>query len=209
MLAENQRQFDATLGKLASLAGVSRETKTIADHSLNKLAEKEGVLSPGTAPDPTNPCAQYANIPPDATILYYGGSAAVTRGFPLSVITFNGHSLVSLYKAGNSLEISADLFDERGELVAKIEKNHFIATYAASHIEKSNDTLTVYGRHDNMVLKVEFLNKHSIRVSGEIRTDEGEFLIAIGSQATTDAHHNTYSGGCMNAPKGGTVFGFN
>jgi hypothetical protein len=175
-LQENQTQFNRTIGKLNSLGTATEAINGLANETIEKLKEKEGALVAADTPSPESTC----EIPSDAIAFYFGTGVAYTSSLPVNIFRVRGVNVVSLSKAADgTLQLSAELFDDRGDLVARIEKNKFLATYAASHIEKTASSLTIYGHHDTKVLSVEFLNQKAFRLSGDLRSSDGSPGISI------------------------------
>jgi len=174
------KDLSEAINGLSKVMGTTQDAVQISAESLNKLREKEGALIPENLPTPPNPCSSH----PAPVYLYLGGVGVFASSFPHSVITLGGATLFSIDmdKKGH-LQVSADIFDDHGDLVTKIDHNHFQATYAASHIEKSPSRLTVYGRSDNKVLDVEYLNKTSIRISGDLHSRTGTEELIIDDQS--------------------------
>jgi hypothetical protein len=142
-----------------------------------ELKEREGALVSGNLPSPLSTCP----IPGDALAIYMGSSASWTKTFPHVVFQSRGNELLTLNRDANGgLLISAKIFDDRTDLVAKLENNHFIATNAASHFERPDrSALVVYDHLDKPVLDIHFLNDHAVQISSATLRAPGGQTVSI------------------------------
>ncbi len=176
VLRKNQEAFDKTMARLTSLAGVIETVKVLSDRSLNKLTEKEGALVPGGSATPPNPCSKKTA----AVYLYLGGVGVFADTLPHTVIRLNQRDILVIDKDHNgNLLVSSEIFDERGDLVARIDKNKFLATPASPRIEKSISSLRIYEHTDTPLLSVEFLNKDSVRIGGSLHSADGSLQLTV------------------------------
>jgi hypothetical protein len=131
-----------------------------------ELKEKEGLLIPAWEPNPLSKCP----VPEDATALYFGTSVAWTKNFPHVVFRVRGQDVFVINRDSGGARVTFKVFDERGDLVAKVEDNKFIATNAASHMERPDrSTLRVFDHADVLALQVRFINPKTIYITGVLR----------------------------------------
>jgi hypothetical protein len=126
--------------------------------------EYSGLLIPGNAATPVNPCR---NIPGDAMTLLLGRSASYTSTFPHTVVRIRGDDVLTVERERGQIAISAKVFSRDGRIIADIARNEF-------HINPNNyfrkerpnpRTLRVFDQENRKVLDVDFLNPRAIRFS--------------------------------------------
>lgn len=189
-----QKSFSSLIKRQEEL--FHRQEK-LATETLEKVKEREGSLFPDNLPNPVTRC----NVPPRKQSLYFAGGAAWNMRFPYSVFKIHDEDVISLDQddKGGFL-ISAKIFDDRGDLVVNIRKNKFLATYAASYIERTKSSIIVYDRRGKVALSVRFVNPYSIEVAGNFYSRDGVEIngddkkIIIGTA--------TFSGNCFNGGSG-------
>jgi hypothetical protein len=142
-----------------------------------KETEYTGLLLPGTAATPANPCEP---IPADAMTILLGRSASYTSQFPHTVLRIRGQDVLTMDRQGGRIAISARVFSRDGRIVADIAQNEF-------HINPNNyfrkerprpQTLRVFDQENRKVLDVDFLNPRAIRFSGIFDHPRGAVVIS-------------------------------
>jgi len=172
---ETKKRFTNLIGKQEDL--FSRQEK-LAMATLEKVKEREGALIPSNLPSPITTC----NVPKGKMAVYFAGGAAWDMRFPFSVFNVRGRDIISLDSNINGdLFISADIFDDRGDLVVRIEDNNFHATYAASLTKKTPNSLTVFDHKGDQVFLVRFNNPFAYEIEGDFYSREG-YKIKFDSQ---------------------------
>lgn len=142
-----------------------------------ELAKKEGVLIPDGLPPPLSRCP----TPPDAMALYLGNGGSWAKFFPHTVVSSDGEDLLWLEQGtSNSIEVSARIFDERGELIARLERNQFTPTAAASRIKRPDrSTLEIYDHKDRQVLRIHFDNYRAMEITAILHSSSGRKSLVI------------------------------
>jgi hypothetical protein len=132
-----------------------------------ELKSNEGSILADATPNPLSTCP----VPEDAIAIYFGDSASWTKNFPHTVFSVHGENVFVLDKdTDGNLLVTVRIFDDRGDLVARLEKNRFITTSAASRMERPNkNSLVIFDHTDQEVLDVQFLNPKAIQITGTLR----------------------------------------
>jgi hypothetical protein len=126
----------------------------------------QGLLEPGTAPDPPIP-AQCPAVPESALRSYFGNDVAWASGDELSLITVRGTEILGIRRTRGGLAITAKVFSADGKIVAQIVDNHFyVNPDKFFRIDRDAHSLVVYDRGEVKVLDIKYLNPHSIAVLG-------------------------------------------
>ena len=187
------------IGATAILLGDARE---------KAIRAKDGSLIPAGNPMPLTHCG----IPEGSFAVFLGlgdrASVGLVSRFPY-VISTVGHedALVIDRDEEGRLVLTAKVFDERGDLVAKIERNQFTATNAAADLKHPDGTmssLAIYDHRDQKVLDLYQPNSESIVVRGVFKygklrpvivSDKGIFV--GGSWMTRVCNTTEQFGGAM------------
>jgi hypothetical protein len=185
VLRENQKQFNGTVGKLNSLSTVSDATNGLARESLAKLKEREGSLIPGSSPSPPPPKCYMSRgeaMPKIDMLVLFGSAAGINIKFPFSMVAEGDVKLLWIDRDSHGgLLVNAIVFDDRGDIIAKIESNTFMATYSASRIDKTPNRLVVYDHHASEALYVEFVNPSAIVARANMFSPRGVKVVANNS----------------------------
>lgn len=148
--------------------------------SESKETEYSGLLVPGAAATPVNPCK---DIPTDAMTILLGRSASYTSNFPHTVLRIKGQDVLIMDSEDGKIAISAMVFSSDGRIVAEITRNEF-------HINPNNyfrkerprpQTLRVFDQQNRKVLDVDFLNPRAIRFSGVFSHPDSPIVISDGA----------------------------
>jgi hypothetical protein len=193
---EERKQFTSLLNRQETL--FSRQER-LAKETLAKVKEREGALIPANLPSPVVWC----NVPPKTLAVYFAGGAAWGMQFPYAVIR-SRHlgDIITLDKDQHGgFLVSVKVFDDRGDLVVNIEKNQFIATYAASHLYKTDNNLVIYDRKGTIVLSVHFMNQYAFKIAGKFYTSSGSYIDSDDKRMILMPSNNTFSGNCASGGK--------
>jgi hypothetical protein len=169
-----QQKFSDLIDKETDIINRLDKQKKLQEKTFEKVTEREGALVPSNLPNPVCGCP----IPNGQTAVYFAGGAVWNMKFPYTVLRLEEENIISLDKdKRGGLLVSAKVFDDRGDLIAKIEKNKFIATYTASHFKKTKSELIVYDHKDKIGLLVRFTNRYSVEIEGNFHYTNGDFEI--------------------------------
>jgi hypothetical protein len=131
-----------------------------------ELKEQAAPLIAATLPSPVS---GNCPIPKGAVALYLGNTVSVVTEFPHVVFRVHGEDVLVLDRDASGLLISFTAFDDGGNIVARLERNAFVAN-PASHVERpSASNLVVFDDRDTKVLNVQFLNPQAIKMTGILR----------------------------------------
>ena len=124
---------------------------------------------------------------------------------PFAVLRLNKKDVISLDRnQSGGILVSAKIFDDRGDLIAILEKNKFLVTYAAPHFKQTENELIVYDHRDEIALSVHFLNPHAIAVSGSFHYTDGSNEVNSNGERLTFGKGGTASQNCKR--RSGNVF---
>lgn len=118
-------------------------------------------------------------VPEGATALFLGNATVVLKDFPFFLFRSKDRNGLTITSEDGGLLLSAEFFDEHGDIVCEIIRNEFhlnVGKYF--RIDDSlPHTLTVKGHQNQEVCKVEFLNKHAIRITGDFYASNGQRVV--------------------------------
>lgn len=150
--------------------------------SEKKLEAREGVLEPGGMSCPPNDC----KIPPGAFAVHIADGVYIVTGRQPIISETNPDGsirkeLLTVSAKNGTLEIDAAIFDDRQDLVAKVEHGHFISTPFASYQKRPNkSTYAVYNHKDEQVLDIEMPNETCVIVrKADMYTSNGRHRINV------------------------------
>jgi len=106
-------------------------------YRLNLARELKEQATPLIAATLPSPVSSNCPIPRGAVALYLGNSVSVVTNFPQVVFRVHGEDVFVLDRDSSDLLISFRVFDDRGNAVARLERNTFVATNSASHVENA------------------------------------------------------------------------
>jgi len=135
-----------------------------------------GKLLPANEPTPANKCNP--PVGDDEFAVFTGESTTVTSTFPFEVLRV-GDSTVSLDKsADGALLVSIDLRTTDYRIIALIDKNNSLVNTALGILmSRDKHSLVLRDQYGKEILNVHYLNKHAVRISGEIPHGKGTFSI--------------------------------
>jgi hypothetical protein len=132
-----------------------------------ELKEQVAPLIAATLPPPVS---SNCPIPKNAVALYLGNRVSVITAFPHVVFTVHGDDVLRLDRDSSDLLISFRVFDDRGNPVARLDRNTFVTTNSAAHVERPDAShLLVFDDRGTQVLDVQFLNPQAIKMTGILR----------------------------------------
>jgi uncharacterized membrane protein len=168
-----------------------------------KQESSENLLLPAGLPSPASGCP----VPSGSFAVYLASSVYIATGQQSIIADIREApevELLGVSMEGNGLSIDARIFDDRQNLVAKIEHGRFIQTpFAAYQKRPDRSTLIVYDHRDREVLNVTLLNKSAVLVKrANLYTSDGERSVLIDGDvllpgkgtAGGNISHNCYMG---------------
>jgi hypothetical protein len=163
-LAWKQRVAMCVLAAVLDLAVVSYLYKV---NLARILREQVAPLDAATLPSPVS---RNCPIPKGAVAIYLGNSASVVTKFPHVVFRAHSEDVFVIDRDSAGLLISFKVFDDRGNAVARLERNIFLAMNPTSHVERpSRSNLIVFDDRGSKVLDVQFLNPQAVKITGLLR----------------------------------------
>lgn len=177
---EERRQFTTLLKKEEHLFDKQGKlTKELFDRlnrtateTLEKAKEREGILTPSDLPNPITKC----RIPSDSLAIYLGDTVGDVTAVPYTVLRVHGEDVITLNKSGSGFVFSGDIYDDRRDLILRMENNQFRVTNAAAYIDKTKSRLTVYDHKGELALSIRILNPNAIRIIGAFYAKDGTKL---------------------------------
>jgi hypothetical protein len=171
-----------------------------------------GWLVPADDPGPPNQCS--IPKPPDSLTMYFGTNTIYATKFPHTVIGLHHHGdppdkidpkVILDRDKGGRLALTMDIFDDKGDIVAEIDRNHFTVNKNNFKIIHKNDdrsALSVFIPHNKEeVLDVRYLNPHSFQIAKAVLRFPGAPLIEV-----SDGQLRITPGGIMIASCLGSTF---
>jgi len=127
-------------------------------------------VAPLVAATLPSPVSSNCPIPRGAVALYLGNTVSVVTEFPHVVLRVQGYDVFVIERDATGLLVSFQVSDDRGNAVARLERNRFAAINSASHVERpSPSNLIVFDDRESKVLDVHFLNPQAVKVTGILR----------------------------------------
>lgn len=135
-----------------------------------ELSENRGSLVPASDPTPNNACSNSPFRQKDDYTILLGNEAAFFKSFPHTVIAVHRKIpllWLTLDKNGG-IEVNADIRSPDMKLIAKLRQNRFDVNPNEIFTKERPDfsTLRVTDSYGNEVLRIRFLNPHTISVTG-------------------------------------------
>jgi hypothetical protein len=132
-----------------------------------ELRQRSAPLVAATLPPPVS---SNCPIPKGAVALYLGNITSVVTAFPHVVFKVRGDDVLVIDRDSSGLLVSFVVFDDGGNLVARLDNNRLIARNPASRVERPDAShLSVFDAQDTEVLGVQFLNPQAVRITGILR----------------------------------------
>lgn len=172
------------------------------------LTKNEGVLEPGTMPDPPG----MGQIPEGALAIFAGGGVCWTQGASVKIVKMAGDDMLTIERRGPSLVVTVlRIYDANGSIIARIDEDGFWVAPQVRKKRPDKSTLIVFDQSDVEVLNLRFLNPKSISVRAFLRHPKKP----LASVSITDEYirympnNLVVSGVSLGAVGGGaTVFNF-
>jgi hypothetical protein len=168
-----------------------------------------GTLQPGSLADPPNNCPGATS--PEAWRIMIGNNAMQFNDpVEVSLLQIGSCKVVTVKRDESGLSVAADLFDEKGKLIATIKNNEFHAlSGAGARVDRDHDLskLIVFNGEGQEILFVHYLNKTTVRVRGVFGCP-GHSLVPVRDNQPIPGV--MMPGVCINIAKGarlGSVFG--
>lgn len=185
--------------------GITAGQITINTYNITRAGVTVGWLKPAhraTPPSPDPDCPIADGIKNGAILVYFGNMVGWSSHYPLVLVSVQGRDLLTVDrdKQGHLL-FSGVVFNEHDDAVVAIKKNKFTASDEAFEVEESSDhsSLAVTVKHlDETVLDIEYLNAHTLRISGHFRYSGAD--ITVNKSGTMMSHGNSGFGtktGCF------------
>jgi len=141
-----------------------------SENLIKELAANEGVLEPGGKGTPDVPASCAGGVPENAFLFFFGSNVDWSTDKPHTAITIGQELLsISVRSDGKASIDHLNIFDDRDNIIANIERNQLWVKFEARHYRPDKSTLYVKDHLNKEVLKIEFLNPRSIRLSGRFR----------------------------------------
>src|SRR6266571_4062969 len=142
-----------------------------------ELHQLQGVLYPASDPTPATACR---DIPPDATVIIFGNSAAYTQERTNVLLREGPTPLLWLTTAPDGAALLNGTFRSiDGRVIAEVSQGRFSvnpnATLPFSRPDRS--TLVVRDEYGNVVLNVRYINKHAISLLGKYQLSRSQAFI--------------------------------
>jgi hypothetical protein len=135
---------------------------------LPEETEIHGWLLPASDDTPHNSCGMIG-IGKDQLLVIAGSNAIVNRGTQkFRALTVGSCPVISFDRNQEGSAIDADVFDESGILVARVESNefHLVPGKYSYGNRPDRSTLTVFDREGNELLAIRYLNPSTIQIRG-------------------------------------------
>jgi hypothetical protein len=174
----------------------------IRNENISKvLASNEGLLVPDNKERPiiSSPCAQ--DVPKDAFMFLFGSNIDWSVNAPHNAIRVGNDLLsISVQKDGHARIDRLSIFDDRDNIIAAIENDKLWVDLSARRDRPDMSTLIVRDHLNREVLKIEFLNPKTIRLSGVFRYPGTRPIIT--SDTETNIRGMRFSNGCASNAAG-------
>jgi hypothetical protein len=164
-----------------------------------EVRELRGLLVPAREPNPPLRCG---NLPASAFLLNFGDSAVWTEtaksAITLNAIRFAGENVLTFERTANGILVNATIRDEKGSVVATINKNVFRARSGSGYDAQSPDihSILVLDDKDQVTLYVRYINSQAVKVLG-IFHKLGRPPLVIDEGGITMPEGGHMSGGCI------------
>jgi hypothetical protein len=195
------------LGLLLSIFSLHLAVKAIYDgrstsqqlRNIEGQVTHQGSLLPGHQHDPPSACGL---LPEGALRLYLGSAAfAIIGTTPTIALKIHGEPMLKLRRTDLGITVSATVRSADGSIIADIVDNSFhVNTNNSFRISRSGESdLTVYDQQGAIALRTEFLNEHSVRITGIFQAANGSTVTVTDNELKT-AGGNLFSNICLAAP---------
>jgi hypothetical protein len=133
-----------------------------------ELARNEGVLEPARDIVPVPDCASPHTNP---VALHIGPSAILIGGFPRNIFRIANQEILTLgeEKNGNMKILLLRIYDDRNNIIARIDGNEFWVGVGIRKKHPDRSTLKIYDHNDDEVLNIRYQNPHAVSILGIFR----------------------------------------
>jgi hypothetical protein len=169
------------------------------------LAQRIDIFIPRGEAAPDKSCA---NLPASALAVYMGNVGAYASTFPRKIISVNNKPILTLDRdQGGNVTITIDIYDEKDDLVASINRNRFglFGDAIMNRVDRSALEITLRHRKEK-VLEIVYYNKQSIGIKGVFRTPGESTVTASDAGLWIDGQtfHGGMSGFCAKSAEPNT-----
>jgi hypothetical protein len=155
------------LGAFVLLADLAALFYLYRVNGARELTEQTAPIIAAALPQPVS---SNCPIPKNAVGLYLGNRVSVITEFPHVVFRTYGNDVLRIDRPSSDLLITFRVFNDRGALVARLNRNTFSTKNSASHVERPDVShLNVFADRGTEVLDVQFLNPQAIKLTGILR----------------------------------------
>lgn len=141
-----------------------------ADASSNKLL-------PGVSatPDYSQLVIEGIELPDNPLLIFLGQNVACVGAFPYNVICQSGEPMLTLNTVDGELLLSCRIFDANGKILCELVDNKFtVNPNLVFRLERpSLDRLIIIDDESREALNVQYINAHSVRISGDFHLRRG------------------------------------
>jgi hypothetical protein len=172
-----------------------------------------GWLQPANDPTPENGCNRiHAERPANAVMLIAGNDGHFIFGKQRVVSVGSCDNLI-LENTSNGLDVTASLFDEKGNALGTIDHNGYtISKENPLIVERSGDlsALVVHAQNGNEILYVRSINKTAVEIRGAFYCPNTTASVIINNNLVTvsgsagGGRIRTHGNGCVLGPAGVT-----
>jgi hypothetical protein len=147
-------------------------------YRINLARERNEKAAPLMAATLPSPVSSNCPIPKGAVALYLGNTVSVVTKFPHVVFRVGQEDVFVLDRDASGLLVTFAVFDDRGNVVARLERNTLVAINPAAYVERPDSSnLIVFDDRDTKVLDVQFLNPQAIKITGILRYPGKDLII--------------------------------
>lgn len=137
---------------------------------VNFARELKAEVAPLVAASLPIPVSSNCPIPSGAVALYLGNRVSVVSEFPHLIFSVRGDDVFVVDRESEGVVISFQVYDDSGNLVARLERNVLTAIAPVAHVQRpTSSNLMVFDDRNSEVLDVQFLNPQAIKVTGIFR----------------------------------------
>ncbi len=174
--------------------------------------DTHGWLAPAGKSEPAQaniPSCPKLSVPNAVTVALGSNVALIPLQKTMRVLTVSSCGLVTAQNDDGKLSFNADVFDDKNDLIARVEKNEFHLVpgkYAYQTRSDDKSVLTVFDRQGKRMLSIRYLNSTTIRLSGAFYCGDGTSVIVEDDGPITlnsRAFSNAKIGGNCSANTGG------
>ena len=141
------------------------------------------ILYPDNEPNPPyyRPPPPITQISPNALKLFFGTNTAFATGLPYNVFVIDGVPVLTLNRGvdGSITVETLRVFDDRGNSIARIDRNDFWVSANNRYKKPSPHELIVFDHADRQVLKIDYINKNAVQVEGIFYSPKTHAFIEI------------------------------